>query len=187
MTRFDMQEVIAHYGIQGQRWGIRRFQNPDGSLTPEGEERYGYGSRSKAKMYTKGLKSATNNYRRMDIVRQKAKLKMDKVTEKRDAQADATTTEDKKALRELGKLERKAQKAERDYKNTKKMAKLGKQEVERILSLANSEGYNISAKTRTRASTSGRDIIQHILYGTPAVWKTTAEEYKVRKTRYSLV
>ena len=187
MTRFDMQEYIAHYGIQGQKWGIRRFQYPDGSLTEEGEERYGYSTRAKAKMYSKGLKSATANYRQMDIVKQKAGLKLDKVTKQRDAKAETTTTEDKKALRELGKLENKVAKAEREYKSSKKMAKLGKQEVERILALANSEGYNITGKSKTRKSTSGRDIVQSILYGTPAIWKTTADEYKVRKTRYSLI
>lgn len=31
---------LIHYGIQGQKWGVRRFQNEDGSLTPEGIERY---------------------------------------------------------------------------------------------------------------------------------------------------
>ena len=29
---------LYHHGIQGQRWGIRRFQNEDGSLTPDGEK-----------------------------------------------------------------------------------------------------------------------------------------------------
>ena len=32
---------IAHHGIKGQKWGIRRYQNEDGSLTPEGVRRYG--------------------------------------------------------------------------------------------------------------------------------------------------
>ena len=31
---------LAHWGIKGQKWGLRRFQNPDGSLTPEGQKRY---------------------------------------------------------------------------------------------------------------------------------------------------
>lgn len=31
---------LYHWGIKGQRWGIRRFQNPDGSLTPAGRKRY---------------------------------------------------------------------------------------------------------------------------------------------------
>lgn len=32
--------AIAHHGIKGQKWGIRRFQNEDGSLTPAGRRRY---------------------------------------------------------------------------------------------------------------------------------------------------
>ena len=32
---------IYHHGIKGMKWGVRRFQNEDGSLTPEGQKRYG--------------------------------------------------------------------------------------------------------------------------------------------------
>lgn len=35
-----MDYIIQHHGIKGQQWGHRRFQNEDGSLTPEGKERY---------------------------------------------------------------------------------------------------------------------------------------------------
>ena len=31
---------LYHHGIKGQRWGVRRYQNADGSLTPEGQKRY---------------------------------------------------------------------------------------------------------------------------------------------------
>lgn len=31
---------LYHHGIKGMRWGIRRYQNPDGSLTPAGKKRY---------------------------------------------------------------------------------------------------------------------------------------------------
>lgn len=33
-------QYLAHHGIQGQKWGIRRYQNKDGSLTSEGQVRY---------------------------------------------------------------------------------------------------------------------------------------------------
>jgi len=34
---------LYHYGIKDMKWGIRRFQNPDGSLTTAGRLRYGVG------------------------------------------------------------------------------------------------------------------------------------------------
>lgn len=37
----DESSYLAHHGIKGQKWGIRRYQNPDGSLTSEGKHRYG--------------------------------------------------------------------------------------------------------------------------------------------------
>lgn len=30
---------LYHYGIKGMRWGVRRYQNKDGSLTPSGKKR----------------------------------------------------------------------------------------------------------------------------------------------------
>lgn len=34
-------DYIAHHGIKGQKWGVRRFENPDGTLTAAGRKRYG--------------------------------------------------------------------------------------------------------------------------------------------------
>lgn len=36
-------DELCHYGIRGMRWGIRRYQNPDGSLTTAGRNRYSTG------------------------------------------------------------------------------------------------------------------------------------------------
>ena len=38
------QNELAHHGIKGQKWGVRRFQNADGSLTSAGRKRYDDGS-----------------------------------------------------------------------------------------------------------------------------------------------
>lgn len=34
------EEELHHHGVKGQKWGIRRFQNEDGSLTDKGKKRY---------------------------------------------------------------------------------------------------------------------------------------------------
>ena len=34
-------DELKHYGIKGMKWGVRRFQNADGSLTADGRKRYG--------------------------------------------------------------------------------------------------------------------------------------------------
>lgn len=38
----DLEDLIylAHHGVKGQKWGVRRFQNKDGSLTAAGKKRY---------------------------------------------------------------------------------------------------------------------------------------------------
>ena len=35
-----MEYELYHHGIKGMRWGIRRFQNKNGGLTPAGKKRY---------------------------------------------------------------------------------------------------------------------------------------------------
>lgn len=71
----DEREHLAHYGIRGMRWGDRRFQNEDGSLTPEGMRRYGVGSGKDARRLTK-------EYNRVDKAGSIAQYKLNKTLEK---------------------------------------------------------------------------------------------------------
>lgn len=38
-SKYVPETALAHHGILGQKWGVRRFQNEDGSLTPAGKRR----------------------------------------------------------------------------------------------------------------------------------------------------
>ena len=40
---YQYPDFLMHHGIKGQQWGIRRFQNEDGSLTEDGKLRYNEG------------------------------------------------------------------------------------------------------------------------------------------------
>lgn len=69
-------ENLSHHGIKGQKWGVRRWQNPDGSYNEAGEKRY-RGENSKiAKAYAKAEK--------LRAKAEKNRIKSAKYAEKRD-------------------------------------------------------------------------------------------------------
>ena len=56
---------LAHFGIKGQKWGVRRYQNPDGSYTAAGRERYGVNDPLKTK-YSKNLQSGRVDHNKIE-------------------------------------------------------------------------------------------------------------------------
>lgn len=68
MNRLEYNELLYsselyHHGIIGQKWGVRRFQNPDGSLTDAGKKRYLNSDGSPKEKKVPFLK-AVNQYKR---------------------------------------------------------------------------------------------------------------------------
>lgn len=58
-----MDEYLAHYGIKGQKWGVRRYQYADGTLTPAGRKRYDGDSSGFNKLMSTNVKYLVNSAR----------------------------------------------------------------------------------------------------------------------------
>ena len=65
---------LAHHGIKGQQWGVRRYQNEDGTLTEEGKQRYYGFTADTVSIYNRtadkanaGLASINKKYNKVDL------------------------------------------------------------------------------------------------------------------------
>ena len=65
---FISENELYHWGIKGMKWGVRRYQNSDGSLTAAGRKRY---TNADGTLNKKGEKYYTKESARLDAERKK--------------------------------------------------------------------------------------------------------------------
>ena len=77
---------LMHFGIKGQKWGVRRFQNPDGTLTEEGKRR-------QAKQEVKQLKKEARRIAKQEKANRRMYKLSDISTEELRKRTDRLNTE----------------------------------------------------------------------------------------------
>lgn len=136
--------TLRHFGIVGMKWGVRRYQNKDGTLTESGKLRYyDRADKKQAKQFQKRLNS-------LDQVYSEASHKVSSLTRKQEEK----NPNGKKFLR-----------LEKQINDERALASLAKTKMDSILGEASSKGYTISSKKVTRMSENGKAIALGLLQG----------------------
>lgn len=128
---------LAHYGIKGQKWGERKYQNPDGSLTEAGRRRYLLNNKRTDRALEKAAKyrekSASNK-----LKAEKRAIKRDKITA-RPFQTDISIWRAKRQDRKRAKLSVRALKQDKKAAKLERKAQKWQQENKRITAKSISE------------------------------------------------
>lgn len=64
---FISENELYHWGVKGMKWGVRRYQNPDGTLTPAGRKRLEKKDQKWAKRKTDKITSKAKKVSRREL------------------------------------------------------------------------------------------------------------------------
>jgi len=139
-------DEFYHSGIKGMKWGRRRYQNEDGTLTPAGKIRYG---KQTAKQINKLEEKATRNYldaQPYKIATGRLTAKADKMRSKQNKYQELG--KDKKAAKLDAKINKIMNKASK-YKATINGLEVDSQEsrVQALAILKNAEAKGVTFKS----------------------------------------
>ncbi len=126
---YKINNELCHWGIKGQKWGIRRFQNKDGTLTKEGMLRYND--------YNKENRRINNDQSALSVARRSENRALDdqRVYEINKARIESKYKEgSQKRAKELMQLEidKRAQDQKREIANSKLTKKINDKSFIRI-------------------------------------------------------
>lgn len=136
MNDFRDYEYIEHYGVKGMHWGIRRYQNKDGSLTPVGKRKY-EDAPVDDKSRKKAARQASKDLNKLDKIRA-AKTRYKALTEEEYSKLENRKKTDR--------LQKKMEQFKEGSKRYESQLKEVNKKTNDILKTLERNGFNVSRK-----------------------------------------
>ena len=147
---------LAHFGTKGMRWGQRRFQNPDGSLTTLGKERYGKGGK-------RGALGRSMDLNKLDREKTRSDYKAKHYQEKADARYSRKLYKARKKDRHATvEKDEKVKKWESKASAYRKLSNKNKQLTDRIIKDSLKKKMSVRSKDMLRTVNSGKDLAKSV-------------------------
>lgn len=162
-------DEIFHYGIQDMRWGLRRYQNADGSLTSLGRQHYGVGpprgegkssnvkvkKKKKESLITKA-KNAINDIN--DAAEEMKNKKAQRIIDEAKRKAAVAKEKQKQAEAEAKANEAKREAKEKANPNLKNKREIEEAKTKKDVSEIEKTGKTVAEKEREEYSQKVREI-----------------------------
>lgn len=157
------QNELYHHGILGQKWGVRRYQNKDGSLTAAGKRKYGTKANFEKVMAAKkrAKKAATDDKIRYQQ-NQRTQAEIDKYNTKAQKSVDDYTgkTKSDKKLKKNLKKQQMLEEPEKTVQKKKSIEEMSDEEIAQAISRIRLE--NTLKDLQPKHVSKGKQIAGHM-------------------------